>query len=109
MVTARSQRQCNCPYQPASQQEQYGNGAGSPISVVYFDQEQVGNVSIETIRDTIEFLQNFLPPEKGATIWQQNTRKKIKNSSTRKNNSNKRRKPRIESRIDHIEVGAPIE
>lgn len=33
-----------------------------PVPVVYFDRDHIGNISVETIYNTIEFLQNFLPP-----------------------------------------------
>ncbi|XP_055920160.1 uncharacterized protein LOC129951836 [Eupeodes corollae] len=33
-----------------------------PAPVVFFDKNYIGNVSAETIRNTIEFLESFLPP-----------------------------------------------
>ncbi|XP_033154130.1 uncharacterized protein LOC117137034 [Drosophila mauritiana] len=33
-----------------------------PVPVVYFDKNYIGNVSSETIMNTIEFLESFLPP-----------------------------------------------
>ncbi|XP_034651528.1 uncharacterized protein LOC117890664 [Drosophila subobscura] len=34
----------------------------APVPVVYFDKNYIGNVSSETILNTIEFLESFLPP-----------------------------------------------
>ncbi|XP_005181510.1 uncharacterized protein LOC101898187 [Musca domestica] len=54
----------------------------APVPVVYFDRDHIGNISAETIRNTIEFLENFLPPP------------------TKKN----KRKNRVRSRLDEMDI-----
>ncbi|XP_017836871.1 uncharacterized protein LOC108596024 [Drosophila busckii] len=47
------QKRCNCDKLTSTE---------SPVPVVYFDKNYIGNVSSETILTTIEFLESFLPP-----------------------------------------------
>ncbi|KAH8233626.1 hypothetical protein KR026_010723 [Drosophila bipectinata] len=54
----------------------------APVPVVYFDKNYIGNVSSETIMNTIEFLESFLPPP------------------TKKH----KRKNRVRGRLDEIDV-----
>ncbi|XP_075167842.1 uncharacterized protein LOC142240008 [Haematobia irritans] len=54
----------------------------APVPVVYFDRDHIGNISTETIRNTIEFLENFLPPP------------------PKKN----KRKNRVRSRLDDMDI-----
>lgn len=52
------------------------------MPVVYFDKNYIGNVSTETIMNTIEFLESFLPPP------------------TKKH----KRKNRVRGRLDEIDI-----
>lgn len=54
----------------------------APVPVVYFDKNYIGNVSSETIMNTIEFLESFLPPP------------------TKKH----KRKNRVRGRLDEIDI-----
>ncbi|KAH8400772.1 hypothetical protein KR009_000938 [Drosophila setifemur] len=54
----------------------------APVPVVYFDKNYIGNVSSETIYNTIEFLESFLPPP------------------TKKH----KRKNRVRGRLDEIDI-----
>ncbi|XP_033254128.1 uncharacterized protein LOC108158081 [Drosophila miranda] len=64
-------QQCNCEKLLATE---------SPV--VYFDKNYIGNVSSETIHNTIEFLESFLPPP------------------TKKH----KRKNRVRSRVDEMDI-----
>ncbi|KNC21233.1 hypothetical protein FF38_14091 [Lucilia cuprina] len=72
VVTVPNQR-CQCANLVATD---------APVPVVYFDRDHIGNISVETISNTIEFLQNFLPPP------------------TKKG----KRKNRVRSRVDEMEI-----
>lgn len=52
-VVSLSNTRCQCANLVATE---------PPVPVVYFDRDHIGNISVETIYNTIEFLQNFLPP-----------------------------------------------
>ncbi|KAM7345296.1 uncharacterized protein ACRADG_011660 isoform 2-T2 [Cochliomyia hominivorax] len=52
-VVSLSNQKCQCANLVATE---------PPVPVVYFDRDHIGNISVETIYNTIEFLQNFLPP-----------------------------------------------
>ncbi|EDW74345.1 uncharacterized protein Dwil_GK21865 [Drosophila willistoni] len=69
------QQNCDCDKLLASTEP--------PVPVVYFDKNYIGNVSSDTILNTIEFLESFLPPP---------TKKQHK------------RKNRVRGRLDEIDI-----
>ncbi|XP_023162917.2 uncharacterized protein LOC111594035 isoform X2 [Drosophila hydei] len=74
ILEAQKQKQsCNCEKLVSTE---------SPVPVVYFDKNYIGNVSSETILTTIEFLESFLPPP------------------TKKH----KRKNRVRGRLDEIDI-----
>ncbi|XP_037899862.1 uncharacterized protein LOC119644389 [Glossina fuscipes] len=73
IITVSPKRQCECANLQA---------ATESAPVIFFDRDHIGNVSADTIRNTIEFLENFLPPK------------------SKKN----KRKNRVRSRVDEMDI-----
>ncbi|KAL9921056.1 uncharacterized protein ACN427_002264 [Glossina fuscipes fuscipes] len=73
IITVSPKRQCECANLQAATES-------SPV--IFFDRDHIGNVSADTIRNTIEFLENFLPPK------------------SKKN----KRKNRVRSRVDEMDI-----
>uniref|UniRef100_A0A1B0G2X0 Uncharacterized protein n=1 Tax=Glossina morsitans morsitans TaxID=37546 RepID=A0A1B0G2X0_GLOMM len=72
IITVSPKRQCECANLQATES----------APVIFFDRDHIGNVSADTIRNTIEFLENFLPPK------------------SKKN----KRKNRVRSRVDEMDI-----
>uniref|UniRef100_A0A1A9WNW4 Uncharacterized protein n=1 Tax=Glossina brevipalpis TaxID=37001 RepID=A0A1A9WNW4_9MUSC len=72
VITVSPKRQCECANLQATES----------APVIFFDRDHIGNVSADTIRNTIEFLESFLPPK------------------SKKN----KRKNRVRSRVDAMDI-----